>query len=523
MKYFVYCRKSTESEERQVLSLEAQLAELQEFAAKEKLEIVASFQEAKTAKEPGRTVFAEMMSRIEKNEANGILAWHPDRLARNSIDGGQLVYLLDTGNLCDLKFPTFWFENTPQGKFMLNIAFGQSKYYVDNLSENIKRGNRQKLRKGLWPAFAPLGYLNNRKTRGIDPDPAKARMVRKAFELYATGDYTLKALANVLTKAGLRSYKDNVLSVSSVQRMLQNPIYYGAIRFNGEAYQGVHEPIISKTTFDRVKQVMSNRGKKKRKRQHDYAFTGFMQCGNCDCAVTAEKQKGHVYYRCTKKRGVCDEKYLREELLAEQLQDMVQRVILPQNWADNMLAELDKEEASEQATMSPELTKLQNEKGGTDAKLNRLLDLQLEGGLSLEEYKQKKGELVDRSIDLDQKITKLERSGNNRLEPMREFIKTSSQAKNSVDLENNQEIVSFLKNIGSNFLLKGKTVRFEAKIGWRVLAKSRGFRNWRREGDSNPRDPRGLHDFESCAFDHSAIPPTTIVTGCFSPFLILLY
>ncbi|MDP3725875.1 MAG: recombinase family protein, partial [bacterium] len=140
MKYFVYCRKSTESEERQVLSLVAQLAELQEFAAKEKLEIVASFQEAKTAKEPGRTVFAEMMSRIEKGEANGILAWHPDRLARNSIDGGQIVYLLDTGKLHDLKFPTFWCDNTPQGKFMLNIAFGQSKYYVDNLSENVKRG-----------------------------------------------------------------------------------------------------------------------------------------------------------------------------------------------------------------------------------------------------------------------------------------------------------------------------------------------------------------------------------------------
>lgn len=347
MKYFIYCRKSTESEERQVLSLEAQLAELQEFAAKEKLEIVASFEEAKTAKEPGRTVFAEMIRRIENGEANGILAWHPDRLARNSIDGGQVVYLLDTGKLLDLKFPIFWFDNTPQGKFMLSISFGQSKYYVDNLSENIKRGNRQKLRKGLWPAFAPLGYLNNRKTRGIDPDPAKAEMVRKTYELYAMGEYTLKELATILEAEGLRSYRDNVLSVSSVQRLLQNPIYYGAIHFNGEAYQGVHEPIISKTTFDRVQQVMSNRGKKKRKRQHDYAFTGFMQCGNCDCAVTAEKQKGHVYYRCTKKRGVCDEKYLREELLAEQLQDMIQKVSLPDEWANNMLAELDNEEASD--------------------------------------------------------------------------------------------------------------------------------------------------------------------------------
>src|SRR3989344_3569651 len=127
MKYFIYTRKSTDSEERQVLSIEAQFSELKEFAAKEKLEIVASFQEAQTAKEPGRTKFAEMLSFLQAGKADGIISWHPDRLARNSIDGGQIVYMLDTGKIKDLKFPTFWFESTPQGKFMLNIAFGQSK------------------------------------------------------------------------------------------------------------------------------------------------------------------------------------------------------------------------------------------------------------------------------------------------------------------------------------------------------------------------------------------------------------
>src|SRR3990167_8478956 len=126
MKYFIYTRKSTDSEERQILSIESQISELKEFAAKEKLEIVASLCEAQTAKEPGRKIFGEMLDRIEKGEAQGILAWHPDRLAGNSVDGGKIVYMLDTGRIKDLKFPTFWFESTPQGKFMLNIAFGQS-------------------------------------------------------------------------------------------------------------------------------------------------------------------------------------------------------------------------------------------------------------------------------------------------------------------------------------------------------------------------------------------------------------
>ena len=138
IKYIAYCRKSTDEPDRQILSIESQVSELQEFASKENLKIVSFSTESKTAKAPGREKFAEVLKEIEDGKADGILSWHPDRLARNSVDGGKIIYLLDTGKLLDLKFPSFWFENTPQGKFMLSIAFGQSKYYVDNLSENVK-------------------------------------------------------------------------------------------------------------------------------------------------------------------------------------------------------------------------------------------------------------------------------------------------------------------------------------------------------------------------------------------------
>ncbi len=144
--YFLYARKSSDSEERQVLSIESQIAELKLFAEKERLTIKEIFTESKTAKVPGRPIFNDMMERIERGEAQGIIAWHPDRLARNSVDGGRIIYFLDTEHIKALKFPTFWFENTPQGKFMLNIAFGQSKYYVDNLSENIRPRDSPKVK-----------------------------------------------------------------------------------------------------------------------------------------------------------------------------------------------------------------------------------------------------------------------------------------------------------------------------------------------------------------------------------------
>ena len=491
MKYFIYTRKSTDSEERQVLSLESQLSELKEFAAKEKLEIVASLCEAQTAKEPGRKIFGEMLDRIEKGEAGGILAWHPDRLARNSIDGGKIIYLLDTGKIKDLKFPTFWFDSTPQGKFMMNIAFGQSKYYIDNLSENIKRGHRQKLRKGIWPGFAPLGYLNNRKTKTIDTDKEKSPVIRKCFEFYSTGEYTLKSIKQFLADTKIDSYKGNDLSCSCVQRMLKNPFYCGVFKFNGEIYQGTHEPIISKKLFDSVQQVMNNRGKKKRKRKHEFAFSGLMRCGNCGCLITAETQKGHNYYRCTKKKQKCEEKYLREENLVEQMKGIIQKVSLPDDWAENMLAEIDKEKEQAKEETKVFVQNLQEEKSEVEQKMDKLLDLFIDGkGITPEEYQAKKQKMLNEKLDIEQKIKDFEQTGNNWLEPMKEMILASSQAKILLSQGDKTEIRQFLKNVGSNFILKGKKFDFEPKIGWRARVAGEpnsSFTNWRKGWDLNPR------------------------------------
>ena len=202
-KYFIYARKSTDVEDKQVLSIEAQIVELRAYAKNENLIITDELIEKQSAKTPGRKVFGDMLKRIENGEANGIIAWHPDRLARNSVDGGQIVYLLDQTHLTNLKFPTFWFENTSQGKFMLSIAFGQSKYYVDNLSENTKRGLRQKVRRGEFPGNAPVGYINDIRTKTIVVDKRRAPLVVQAFELYAKGDQKLQNIADFLATKGI--------------------------------------------------------------------------------------------------------------------------------------------------------------------------------------------------------------------------------------------------------------------------------------------------------------------------------
>ncbi|MDO8469434.1 MAG: recombinase family protein, partial [bacterium] len=329
MKYILYARKSTEEDDRQVLSIEAQLVELQEYATKEKLEIVASFCEAKTAKEPGRIKFAEMLSLIERGKADGIISWHPDRLARNSVDGGKIIHFVDRGLIKSLKFPTFWFEATPQGLFMLNIAFGQSKYFVDNLRENVKRGLRQKIRNGVWPGWAPVGYLNNAKTRGIDVDSEKAMKVRKLFEMYATGAFTLHSLANWCKEKGLRGNLGKEIALSNVQSILRNIFYIGLMKYGGEIHEGKHEPLISKKLFDTCQEVMAKRGRVHEIHKNNFAFLGLLKCASCGASITAEKQKGHHYYRCTRKKGPCQEKhYLREDALTKQITSYLQKVSL---------------------------------------------------------------------------------------------------------------------------------------------------------------------------------------------------
>jgi len=211
------------------MSIEAQLFELREYARRENLEIVREFQEAKSAKKPGREKFAEMIDEIEKSEGVGILAWHPDRLARNSVDGGRIIYLVDTGKIVSLRFPQFWFEPTPQGKFMLQVAFGQSKYFSDNLVKNVKRGIRQKLRRGEWLTLAPFGYVNNPKTRQIEPHPAKSKIVARAFEEFAKGTHTLKSMSEFLAELGVETKNRTPLAKYSIHHLLTNRAYLGFV------------------------------------------------------------------------------------------------------------------------------------------------------------------------------------------------------------------------------------------------------------------------------------------------------
>ncbi|MBI2415636.1 MAG: recombinase family protein [Candidatus Kerfeldbacteria bacterium] len=470
MKYFIYARKSTDEANRQLLSIEAQIAELQELATKERLQVIEILTESRTAKEPGRPIFNDLLRRIENGEAAGILSWHPDRLARNSVDGGKIIYLVDTGKLQALKFSTFWFENTPQGKFMLNIAFGQSKYYVDNLSENVKRGLRQKVRRGILPGRAPLGYLNDKANHTVIPDQQKFKLVQKLFELYATGDYSLQAVSHAIAELGLVSPSGKPLAISNTQTILQNPFYYGALRFNSELYEGKHEPAITKQMYDQVQAVMQQKAKPMKKHSY-FAFRGLLLCGECGGSITSERQKRHAYYRCTKKLGKCMQPYIREELLADQLKAFVQQVSIDDQLASKMSAYL-KEQANKDNSSALTVTeKLEKQITESKTKLDRLLDAHLEGAIDKETYTTKKNQLLNQKIECEQKLQTFKQTCNRWLELSLQLISDANLAKKIPLTGNFEELRNFIKKIGSNLLLRERKVGLAWQNAWELLAK----------------------------------------------------
>jgi site-specific DNA recombinase len=502
-KFFIYTRKSTDDKDRQVRSIADQLSELKELARKEDLDVVDVFVEKQTAKIPGRPVFGEMLERMEKGEATGILAWHPDRLARNSVDGGKVIYLVDTGVISEMKFPTFWFDPTPQGKFMLSIAFSQSKYYVDNLGENIKRGKRNKVKDGIWPQMSPLGYVNEGGKIVVDTEIAP--LIKKTFEAYSTGNFTLRQLRDKFNGLGLKRKSGKELAVSNYQKILKNPIYTGLMLYNGEIFEGKHEPIITKKLFDSVQEVMSRKSKPKSRGLKEYLYRGFFRCGECGCFITTETQKGHNYLRCTKRKNPCEQKYVREEIITSQIQEEIKKVSLPLDWLSWMIEENRKDQSSEIQSSTLFADSLKVEISLLDAKIEKLMTAYLENALSLEEYRDAKNALIASKQLLKEKLSAFEQKANNQFELTEKFLKYNMELAND---RTNEENAHLFKKVGSNFQIKDRTVLFEPRGAWKILSDSEFFGGnakqtalradhifggnlnsefWRRGRDSNPR------------------------------------
>lgn len=332
--YCLYARKSSESDERQALSIDSQIKEMHNIANRDGLKIVEILRESHSAKSSGqRPIYREMLSRIRDGEFNGILTWAPDRMSRNGGDLGELVDLMDQGKLLEIRTAGQIFRNSPNEKFLLMILCSQAKLENDNRGINAKRGMRNKCEMGWLPCLPPLGYLNDKLNHTIIVDPERAPLIKEMFRLVAEEEYTGRQVwrwAN--EEADFRSRTKMKLSLSTVHKILKNIFYYGDFQHGGKIYKGKHEPLISRDRYNKVQEVIAG-SPKGRYGEKLFSFTRIMICGHCGSGITAQEKvkklkngeaRRHVYYHCSAfSLKNCKNKWMREIDLADQFERLI--------------------------------------------------------------------------------------------------------------------------------------------------------------------------------------------------------
>ena len=334
--YCLYARKSSESDERQAMSIDSQLSEMRSLADSEGLNVVCEKHESHSAKDSGqRPLYNEMLSELASGKYNAILTWAPDRLSRNAGDLGSLVDLMDQGKLLHIKTYSQTFSNNPNEKFLLMILCSQAKLENDNKSINVMRGMKTKLNMGWRPGVAPLGYMNRAfgGVKDIMVDPERAPYIKQIFEKTAQG-VPGREIQRWLAEVGCTNRSSKNITLSQVYLILNNTFYYGKFEWpekSGNWYDGSHKPLITKELYDQIHiGRIDYKGKPGSK---TFAFKGLLTCGKCGSAITAEEKhkilkdgtsRRHVYYSCAKgKDRNCDQKYVNEKDLIEQFKKYI--------------------------------------------------------------------------------------------------------------------------------------------------------------------------------------------------------
>ena len=480
LKYFMYCRKSSEDEDRQILSIDGQISELRSIAAGS-IAIVGTFTESKSAKEPGREIFNDMLRRIERGEANGILAWKLDRLARNFDDGGKIIGLLQRGVIQEIR--TFEKIYLPSDNvLMIAVEFGMANQYVRDLSVNIQRGIREKIRRGILPGKAPLGYYNEPRLRTIEPHSKNFHKVKVILEAFATGKFSLTAIQKKMAKTGLIGYRTKKPPcVNTITHMLLNPFYYGVFSHKGELHQGVHIPMISKRTFDDIQKALIAVGKPRKNRvQKEFLFRHFATCGSCGYSITGErhtKKSGlrFRYYRCTGKSKTqrCENRsFIREEKFAGEVKRNAQLVTIPDEWREKFLARVETWESEVSHEKQAKIDSLKSEFTSLKSKIDRLNNGFTDGSLDIDEFKELKNPLIPKKVELEQEIIRLEKSKANRLEPLRNWILEANGLNSAIANDDGLRMKTFLQQVGSNRLLRAQTLTVSFKKPFDSLAET---------------------------------------------------
>ncbi|MGB2580626.1 MAG: recombinase family protein [Minisyncoccia bacterium] len=472
-KYFIYARKSSESEDRQMASIDAQINELQKLAEDNGLNVIEVLSESKSAKGPGREIFNKMLERIHNGEAQGIICWKLNRLARNPIDGGQISWMLQQGSIQHIQ--TYGRSYYPADNvIMMAVELGMANQFIRDLSVDTKRGLRAKAERGWYPTYSTLGYIHNpykkKGEREIINDPERFELVRKMFDLMLTGRYSVNKIWQIARgELSLTSKQNKLVALSTVYRIFNDTFYYGDFEYpKGSAnwQTGKHNPMITRQEFDQI-QVLLGKKSTSRPKMHDFAFRGPILCGECGALITAEskvkRQKNgnvhfYTYYHCTKKKHPeCSQQAIEETQLQKQISNVLGEIELPSDFCEWALDVLKSNNVVEAQSRTQIIGSHRKEYDRVLSKLDGLIDMRASGDITSEEFVKNKTAFLEEKHRLEMLMGDVGQRADDWLERAEKYFEFAQTAKNTFDKTDSLEVKkTILMFLGSNLTLKDR-------------------------------------------------------------------
>ena len=478
----LYARVSSEEQEKEGYSIPAQTKFLHGYAGQEGIRILHEFVDVETAKQPGRPGFMAMVDFFAKEakkdparQVRTLLVEKTDRLYRNLKD---YVTIDDLG--IDIHFAKEGVVLSPRShsseKFMHGIKVLMAKNYVDNLSEETRKGLQEKAEQGIWPLRAPLGYRTverSDKKKVIELDDEIARLVRQLFEWYAPGIRALEEVVIMAREAGLKAPRSGKpLGKAGIHRLLCNRIYYGEFAWKGEIYKGIHEPIVTRELWDKVQEALKTRGiKKPRRVKHRFAFSNLIMCAHCGCSLVGEIKKGrYIYYHCTGAKGDCPKPYVREEVLEQKFTELLRGLAFDQevlNWVTEALRESHKDE---QAFHEEAIERLQAEYKRLESRINNMYVDKLDGRIDVAFFDTKAAEWRREQDDIQDTIHKYQTASQSYVEEGVAILELAQRAAELFEKQEPREKRRLLNFVLSNSTWDGERLVPEFRQPFDMIA-----------------------------------------------------
>ena len=490
----IYVRVSSKEQEREGYSIEAQKKLLFEYALKNNIKILKTFEEAESAKVAGRTQFKEMLIYLKENQdVKSILVEKTDRLYRNNTDYVNLdpdklnieIHLVKEGGVLSKQSPS-------SQKFMHGIKVQMAKFYSDNLSEEVQKGMGQKAHEGHWPSRPPIGYTSS-LDRLIIPDPKFAPLIARGFELASTGQYSLAKIKHILYNEGLRSARaKNEMSKSQMQRVLSNPIYYGDFLWKGKVFTGKHKPLITRELFDRVQSQMGF-VKRSKMVKHNFPFTNTITCAHCGCSITADQKrkksgKTYTYYHCTSGKGNCENvTYVREEVIDNWISEILNQIKIPSEVVDWTREALLQTQQSERDYYSKQLAILEGHYRTNQNKINKAYEDKLEDRIDHEFWVVQNDRLRVEQVKIESQIASMREKNMTFINQGLQLMELAKQAHVLFPHMTPEEKRELVNMVLSNPQIENGSLRYDLRKPFSYFTNVTDLEKWRGGRDSNPR------------------------------------